>query len=240
MESTEKCEAVITHFNGKYIKTPRGCQVGWGVPGRLGGGPVGRQMALAAPPHSSPGPAALQVRGRGAEEAAEPGQVRAQRESLGPGRRHGHRDLGLRPRDGAAEWVLPGALRPGPQPDDRPHRPGSVPALPPSPPTRSTVPPGCTSRTSCSPRARCWPPLWTTPSPSSPPWWPPWPSSSATSRWAAPARTSPLPPPSPEPSSRRTRRCRPRSRWRTAAPPRATAPSSRRPSPAPSPTPTPS
>ncbi|XP_065609975.1 RNA-binding motif, single-stranded-interacting protein 2 isoform X1 [Cyrtonyx montezumae] len=29
MESTEKCEAVITHFNGKYIKTPPG------VPGRL-------------------------------------------------------------------------------------------------------------------------------------------------------------------------------------------------------------
>ncbi|CAN0015681.1 unnamed protein product [Bubo scandiacus] len=57
------------------------------------------------PPGGSPGPAALQVRGRGAEEAAEPGQVRAQRESLGPGRRHGHRDLGLRPRDGAAEWV---------------------------------------------------------------------------------------------------------------------------------------
>lgn len=24
MESTEKCEAVITHFNGKYIKTPPG------------------------------------------------------------------------------------------------------------------------------------------------------------------------------------------------------------------------
>lgn len=31
MESTEKCEAVITHFNGKYIKTPPG------VPGGLGG-----------------------------------------------------------------------------------------------------------------------------------------------------------------------------------------------------------
>lgn len=24
MESTEKCEAIITHFNGKYIKTPPG------------------------------------------------------------------------------------------------------------------------------------------------------------------------------------------------------------------------
>lgn len=24
MESTEKCEAVIQHFNGKYIKTPPG------------------------------------------------------------------------------------------------------------------------------------------------------------------------------------------------------------------------
>lgn len=32
MESTEKCEAVITHFNGKYIKTPPG------VPGRPRGG----------------------------------------------------------------------------------------------------------------------------------------------------------------------------------------------------------
>lgn len=29
MESTEKCEAIIQHFNGKYIKTPPG------VPGRL-------------------------------------------------------------------------------------------------------------------------------------------------------------------------------------------------------------
>ncbi|NXR38779.1 RBMS2 protein, partial [Zosterops hypoxanthus] len=33
MESTEKCEAVITHFNGKFIKTPPG------VPGGLRGGP---------------------------------------------------------------------------------------------------------------------------------------------------------------------------------------------------------
>lgn len=24
MESTEKCEAIIQHFNGKYIKTPPG------------------------------------------------------------------------------------------------------------------------------------------------------------------------------------------------------------------------
>lgn len=24
MESTEKCEAVIAHFNGKFIKTPPG------------------------------------------------------------------------------------------------------------------------------------------------------------------------------------------------------------------------
>ncbi|RMB90391.1 hypothetical protein DUI87_33277 [Hirundo rustica rustica] len=54
MESTEKCEAVITHFNGKFIKTPPG------VPG--------------------------------------------------------HRDLGLRPRHGAAERVLypaPYGLAPG-------------------------------------------------------------------------------------------------------------------------------
>lgn len=28
MESTEKCEAVISHFNGKYMKTPPG------VPGK--------------------------------------------------------------------------------------------------------------------------------------------------------------------------------------------------------------
>ncbi|XP_074989880.1 RNA-binding motif, single-stranded-interacting protein 2 isoform X2 [Calonectris borealis] len=91
-----------------------------------------------------PGPAALQVRGRGAEEAAEPGEVRAQRESLGPGRRRGHRDLGLRPCGGVAERVLPGALRPGPQPDDRPHGPGPLPALPrlllPGPWTRLDAP----------------------------------------------------------------------------------------------------
>jgi hypothetical protein len=31
MESTEKCEAIITHFNGKYIKTPPG------VPGEASG-----------------------------------------------------------------------------------------------------------------------------------------------------------------------------------------------------------
>lgn len=29
MESTEKCEAIIQHFNGKYIKTPPG------VPGEI-------------------------------------------------------------------------------------------------------------------------------------------------------------------------------------------------------------
>jgi len=29
MESTEKCEAIIQHFNGKYIKTPPG------VPGEV-------------------------------------------------------------------------------------------------------------------------------------------------------------------------------------------------------------
>lgn len=31
MESTEKCEAIIQHFNGKYIKTPPG------VPGQIQG-----------------------------------------------------------------------------------------------------------------------------------------------------------------------------------------------------------
>lgn len=29
MESTEKCDAVISHFNGKFIKTPAG------VPGKI-------------------------------------------------------------------------------------------------------------------------------------------------------------------------------------------------------------
>lgn len=85
MESTEKCEAVITHFNGKYIKTPPG------VPGRLGGHGQGGQggWVLAgdadSPPHSPPGPAAVQVCRWGAEETTEPGQVCAQWESLGPG-----------------------------------------------------------------------------------------------------------------------------------------------------------
>lgn len=36
MESTEKCEAIITHFNGKYIKTPPG------VPGEASGNPAER------------------------------------------------------------------------------------------------------------------------------------------------------------------------------------------------------
>lgn len=56
MESTEKCEAVITHFNGKYIKTPPG------VPGRLGGHGRGGRVAgcwlviLTALPTAPPDP----------------------------------------------------------------------------------------------------------------------------------------------------------------------------------------
>ncbi|XP_066193504.1 RNA-binding motif, single-stranded-interacting protein 2 isoform X2 [Sylvia atricapilla] len=56
MESTEKCEAVITHFNGKFIKTPPG------VPGGLGGLPEGILGGLGAagstdtPPSAPPDP----------------------------------------------------------------------------------------------------------------------------------------------------------------------------------------
>lgn len=38
MESTEKCEAIITHFNGKYIKTPAG------VPGEASGNQAERAI----------------------------------------------------------------------------------------------------------------------------------------------------------------------------------------------------
>lgn len=31
MESTEKCEAIIQHFNGKFIKTPPGVLGAWSV-----------------------------------------------------------------------------------------------------------------------------------------------------------------------------------------------------------------
>ena len=40
MESTEKCEAIITHFNGKYIKTPPG------VPGEASGNQAERPQAM--------------------------------------------------------------------------------------------------------------------------------------------------------------------------------------------------
>ncbi|XP_075593821.1 RNA-binding motif, single-stranded-interacting protein 2 isoform X2 [Balearica regulorum gibbericeps] len=89
MESTEKCEAVITHFNGKYIKMPPG------VP---------------APPD----PLLCKF--------ADGGQKK--RQSQGKFVPNGRAWA----RDGDA--VLPGALRPGPQPDDRPHGPGPLPALP--------------------------------------------------------------------------------------------------------------
>ena len=40
MESTEKCEAIITHFNGKYIKTPPG------VPGEASGNQAERPQVM--------------------------------------------------------------------------------------------------------------------------------------------------------------------------------------------------
>lgn len=40
MESTEKCEAIITHFNGKYIKTPPG------VPGEAAGNQADRAQVV--------------------------------------------------------------------------------------------------------------------------------------------------------------------------------------------------
>lgn len=40
MESTEKCEAIITHFNGKYIKTPPG------VPGEASGSRADRATGV--------------------------------------------------------------------------------------------------------------------------------------------------------------------------------------------------
>lgn len=42
MESTEKCEAIITHFNGKYIKTPPG------VPGETSGNQAESHMLFFA------------------------------------------------------------------------------------------------------------------------------------------------------------------------------------------------
>ncbi|XP_053860725.1 RNA-binding motif, single-stranded-interacting protein 2 isoform X2 [Vidua macroura] len=184
MESTEKCEAVITHFNGKFIKTPPG------VP---------------APPD----PLLCKFADGGQKKRQSQGKFVSNGRAWARDGDTGTVTLAYDPRRGAAERVLPRALRAGPRPDAAPPPPWPPTCPPRSPPTRSTAPPGCTSPTSCSPRARCWPPPWTTLSPSSPLWWPPWPSSSATSLWAALARTSPLPPPSPEPSSRRTRRCRP-------------------------------
>ncbi|XP_054663319.1 RNA-binding motif, single-stranded-interacting protein 2 isoform X2 [Grus americana] len=105
MESTEKCEAVITHFNGKYIKMPPG------VP---------------APPD----PLLCKF--------ADGGQKK--RQSQGKFVPNGRAWA----RDGDA--VLPGALRPGPQPDDRPHGPGPLPALP------RLLLPGCGAGSRCGPR----------------------------------------------------------------------------------------
>lgn len=38
MESTEKCEAIIQHFNGKFIKTPPGVPGAWNVLFNIVGG----------------------------------------------------------------------------------------------------------------------------------------------------------------------------------------------------------
>lgn len=38
MESTEKCEAIIQHFNGKFIKTPPGVPGVWNVLFNIVGG----------------------------------------------------------------------------------------------------------------------------------------------------------------------------------------------------------
>ncbi|NXN96921.1 RBMS2 protein, partial [Rhinopomastus cyanomelas] len=59
MESTEKCEAVITHFNGKFIKTPPGVpgglgdpwgERGWEISGVGGQGLADGHFIPAAPP----------------------------------------------------------------------------------------------------------------------------------------------------------------------------------------------
>uniref|UniRef100_A0A663FED9 RNA binding motif single stranded interacting protein 2 n=1 Tax=Aquila chrysaetos chrysaetos TaxID=223781 RepID=A0A663FED9_AQUCH len=146
MESTEKCEAVITHFNGKYIKTPPGVPA---PPDPLlckfaDGGQKKRQSQGKFVPNgrawardSDAVRVGLGVRG-GHGEGVLPG---GQTPRLLEGPQHstdpfapppGHRDLGLRPRDGAAEWVgVPGPPMPwrgggcwpcSPAPDAPPRR----------------------------------------------------------------------------------------------------------------------
>lgn len=96
MESTEKCEAIIQHFNGKYIKTPPGVAGTQHFQLSL----LIEQTCLAlhfsllmfgCPFPSSYGTSAVQVCRRGAEETSESGQISSKWPPVDERRRDGEK-----------------------------------------------------------------------------------------------------------------------------------------------------